>query len=102
MNQDEVKVIIRNRFTQAKEALYDARFLFFAKRGNRTIVNRSYYAAFYAGLALMQSAGLTPRRHRGVLSFFDREFVRPGHFSKENSQQFHQLFDLRMEMITHG
>lgn len=97
MNQDEVKVIIRNRFTQAKEALNDARFLFFAKRGNRTIVNRSYYAAFYAGLALMQSAGLTPHRHRGVLSFFDREFVRPGHFPKENSQQFHQLFDLRME-----
>ena len=97
MNRDDVKALVRHRFTQAKEALNDARFLFDSERGNRTIVNRAYYAAFYAGLALMQSAGLTPRRHRGVLSFFDRKFVKPGHFTKENSQQFHQLFDLRME-----
>ena len=97
MNQDDVKALIQSRFKQAREALDDALFLSKAGRGNRTIVNRAYYAAFYAGLALLQTAGLTPRRHRGVLSFFDRDFVRPGHFSKENSQQFHQLFDLRLE-----
>ena len=97
MNQDDVKALIQSRFKQAREALDDALFLSKAGRGNRTIVNRAYYAAFYAGLALLQTAGLTPRRHRGVLSFFDRDFVRPGHFSKENSQQIHQLFDLRLE-----
>ena len=97
MNQDDVKALIQSRFKQASEALDDAQFLSKAGRGNRTIVNRAYYAAFYAGLALLQTAGLTPRRHRGVLSFFDRDFVRPGHFSKENSQQIHQLFDLRLE-----
>ena len=97
MNQDDLRALIQSRFKQAKEALDDAQFLSEAGRGNRTIVNRAYYAAFYACLALLQTAGLTPRRHRGVLSFFDRDFVRPGHFSKENSQQFHQLFDLRLE-----
>ncbi len=97
MNQDDVKALIQSRFKQAREALDDAQFLSKAGRGNRTIVNRAYYAAFYACLALLQTVELTPRRHRGVLSFFDREFVRTGHFSKENSQQFHQLFDLRLE-----
>jgi hypothetical protein len=39
----------------------DARFLLDGNRGPQSIVNRSYYAMFYAALALMQNIGKTRR-----------------------------------------
>jgi uncharacterized protein (UPF0332 family) len=66
-------------------------------RGARTAVNRAYYAAFYAVLALLQALGKTPRKHRGVLALFDTECVRTGRLPKELSAALHQLFDARQE-----
>ena len=97
MNQDETKTLVRTRLQQAEETLDDARYLLAMGRGYRTIVNRAYYAAFYAALALLQTIGQSPRKHSGVLSLFDREFVKFGIFAKEYSRHFHQLFDMRQE-----
>ena len=82
---------------QATEALEDGRYLLAAGRGARTAVNRAYYAAFYAVLALLQALGKTPRKHRGVLALFDMECVRTGRLPKELSAALHQLFDARQE-----
>jgi uncharacterized protein (UPF0332 family) len=41
---------------------------------------------FYAALALLQTTGKVPRRHRGVLSLFDTEFVLKG-VSQKDSQK---------------
>lgn len=64
MNQDHVKVLVSRRMEQATDCLEDGRFLLSAKRGARTVVNRAYYAAFYAVLALLQTTGRTPRKHK--------------------------------------
>lgn len=82
MNQDHVKVLVSRRMEQATGCLEDGRFLLSAKRGARTVVNRAYYAAFYAVLALLQTTGRTPRKHKGVLALFDSEFVKPGLLSR--------------------
>jgi uncharacterized protein (UPF0332 family) len=82
---------------QATEALEDGRYLLAAGRGARTAVNRAYYAAFYAALALPQALGKTPRRHRGMLALFDTECVRAGLLPQELSAALHQLFDARQE-----
>jgi uncharacterized protein (UPF0332 family) len=97
MNQDHVKVLVSRRMEQATDCLEDGRFLLSAKRGARTVVNRAYYAAFYAVLALLQTTGRTPRKHKGVLALFDSEFVKPGLLSKNESQALHQLFNARLE-----
>jgi uncharacterized protein (UPF0332 family) len=34
-------------------------------------------------------------KHSGIVSFFDREFVKTGIFSKELSKSFHRAFDER-------
>lgn len=97
MNAEHIKEIVKNRVNQSNDTLKDGYFLLNANRGNRTIVNRAYYATFYAALALLQTIGQTPRKHRGVLSLFDKEFVHPGHFDREYSKAFHRLFRLRQK-----
>ncbi|MBT3603807.1 MAG: HEPN domain-containing protein [Candidatus Latescibacteria bacterium] len=97
MSTKDIQVLVQGRMQQAKESLDDGFFLREANRSNRTIVNRTYYAAFYAALALLQTINFTPRKHSGVLSFFDKEFVRTGLFGKEHSKSFHRLFQLRQK-----
>jgi uncharacterized protein len=45
----------------------------------------------------LQTVNFTPRKHSGVLSFFDKDFVRTGLFTKEHSKSFHRLFQLRQK-----
>jgi len=97
MNPEHVRVLVARRMQQAAEALEDGKYLLAAGRGARTAVNRAYYAAFYAVLALLQALGKTPRKHRGVLALFDTECVRTGRLPKELSAALHQLFDARQE-----
>lgn len=97
MNPDHVKVLVARRMQQATESLDDGKFLMAAGRGSRTVVNRAYYAAFYAVLALLQTIGKTPRKHKGALALFDTEFIRAGLLPKELSASLHQLFDARQE-----
>ena len=97
MNSEHVKELVKNRVDQSNDALNDGYFLLNANRSNRTIVNRAYYAAFYAARALLQTIGQTPRKHSGVMSLFDKEFVHSGHFDRECSKAFHRLFRLRQK-----
>jgi hypothetical protein len=95
MNSENVWILIRRWLVQAQTALDDAKFLLDAGRSPASIINRSYYAMFYAITALLQSVGETPSKHAGVISLFDREFVAKGIFPKELSKQLHGAFDLR-------
>ena len=61
-----------------------------------SVVNRAYYAAFYAVLALLQTISKAPKKHQEAISIFDREFVKTGEFEKQQSKDIHWLFDRRM------
>lgn len=97
MNPEHVKVLAAMRMQQATECLQDGKYLLSAGRGSRTAINRAYYAAFYAVLALLQTVGKTPRKHKGVLILFDTEFVKSGLLPKDLSADLHQLFEARQE-----
>jgi uncharacterized protein (UPF0332 family) len=97
MNLDHVKVLVTKRVQEATECLDDGQYLLSAGRGARTVVNRAYYAAFYAVLALLQTIGKTPRKHKGALTLFDTEFVKTGLLQKDLSDTLHRLFDARQE-----
>ncbi|MCC6544695.1 MAG: HEPN domain-containing protein [Nitrospirae bacterium] len=64
-------------------------------RSPQSVVNRAYYAMFYAALALLQEIGKIPSKHAGVISIFDTEFVLKGTFPKELSKDFHKAFEMR-------
>ena len=95
MKEDEIQTLIQYRLEQAKTALDDARFLLEGRRSPQSIVNRAYYAMFYAALALLQKIGKIPSKHIGVISLFDTEFVMTGLFPKELSRNFHRAFERR-------
>lgn len=55
-------------------------------------VNRYYYAAFHAAKALLATRGLDASKHKGVISLFNREFVKPGTVSKAASKTLSACF----------
>jgi uncharacterized protein (UPF0332 family) len=94
----EIEILIKHRLDQAHEALDDAKYLIDGNRSPQSIVNRSYYAMFYATLALLQKIAKVPTKHSGVISLFDREFVMKGIFDKSLSKDFHRAFELRQSV----
>ena len=95
MKNDDIYILIRYRLEQAKTALEDAKYLLEGKRSSQSIINRAYYAMFYATLALLQKVGKIPSKHAGVISLFDREFVLNNIFPRELSKDFHRAIELR-------
>ena len=78
---------IRARTDQARETLKEAEVLFEQDFWRGTI-NRSYYAMFYAVLALAASRGVAISKHTHAIAFLDKEFIRTGIFPKELSAHF--------------
>jgi uncharacterized protein (UPF0332 family) len=95
MKAEEVSDLIGYRLQEAKTALDDADFLLKGNRSQQSIVNRLYYAMFYAALALLQRIGRIPSKHAGVIGIFDSEFALKGVFPKDMSKSFHRAFELR-------
>jgi len=82
------------RLEQARETLAEAEALCEHDLW-RGVINRSYYAMFYAVLALAASKGVALSKHTHAIAFFDKEFVQKGIFSKELSRSLHYGFDER-------
>jgi len=88
--------LCRYRLEQAEEALSEADLLLNAGHF-RGAINRAYYAMFYAIQILVVKNKVKVSKHSGVISYFDREFVKPGIIDKEFSKWLHRLFDLRQD-----
>lgn len=87
--------LIRYRLTMARETLEDARVLRRQGRSPWSVINRAYYAMFYAALALLLFSGRGATKHSGVIALFDEHFVKAGVFPAEMSRWLHRAFDLR-------
>ena len=95
MSSEHNSNLVAHRLKQAQTALDDAKYLLDGNRSPQSIVNRSYYAMFYAASALLQKIGAIPSKHTGVISLFDTEFVMREIFPKQLSKDFHKAFELR-------
>ena len=80
---------------RARETLQDAHLLLQQGGSPGSIINRAYYAMFYAALALLTTLGKGASKHSGVISLFDQLFVKTGDFPKNMSKAIHKAFDLR-------
>lgn len=84
------------RLQQAEESLLEMDIL--KNSGHiRGAINRAYYAMFYAVQALAVKKKARRSKHSGVISFFDKEFVKTGIIDKQFSRWLHRLFDLRQD-----
>jgi uncharacterized protein (UPF0332 family) len=91
------ETLMAYRLKEAEETLADAEKMLAAQVSPRSVVNRAYYAIFYAILGLFNRFDTDHRtsKHSTVITIFDREFVRTGQLDVRYSQMVHQLFDAR-------
>jgi len=94
MITENIQALVKYRLEQADEALKAAGVLL-EKGLDRQAINRAYYAMFYGVLALLATRKLETSKHSGAVSLFDKEFIKPGTFSKDLSRWLHDAFDLR-------
>jgi hypothetical protein len=92
---EDTATLIQYRLEQAQTALDDAKYLLDGNRSPQSVINRAYYAMFYAVLALLQKTGKIPSKHTGVIGLFDVQFVVAGLLPRELSRDLHKAFELR-------
>lgn len=93
---EDIKILADSRLQQAQNALEEGRLLL-QSRFYTGSINRFYYSMFYAVLALLITRQLGTSKHKGVISLFDREFVKSGIFGKDMSVWLHHIFEQRLE-----
>ncbi|HIJ81857.1 MAG TPA: HEPN domain-containing protein [Desulfuromonadales bacterium] len=94
------ETIFLYRMKQTEETLAEAVKMLESGFSPRSIVNRSYYAMFYAVLALFIHYN-TPHKtskHSGVIGIFNKEFIYTGKLEPRFAKMLYDLFDERMEL----
>ncbi|MDO8684645.1 MAG: HEPN domain-containing protein [Armatimonadota bacterium] len=86
----------RLRLESAQETLSEARLLLNSGFLKGT-VNRIYYACFYAVNALLFSEGLSSSKHGGVISLFNRYFIKTGRLPGDMGKLYGKIFEMRQE-----
>jgi len=93
---NNLRTLAQYRLDRASETLLEAKLLFETGHFNGS-VNRLYYAAFYAARALLAIKGLDSSKHSGVISLFNKEFVKEGIIDKSTGKALTKAFKLRSE-----
>lgn len=94
--KDTKNDLIRYRLIRSKETLRDAQILADNGRWNSSI-NRLYYAAYYAVMALLLKSDLKPTTHTGAKSNFSEHFILTQLIPKEFGKMYSQLFTWRQK-----
>ncbi len=94
--EDGINTLVKRRLQQA-DRVFMAGELLLEQKFYTDCINRFYYSMFYAVTALLLTKDLGSSKHKGVISSFDREFVRTGEFSKELSNWLHSIFEQRLK-----
>lgn len=89
--------LARYRLRQAEESIEEAICLLSGKNSPRSIINRAYYAMFYAVLSLLIFESFSTSKHSGVLSYFNKRFIKEGIFPQELADSINDAFDLRQK-----
>jgi uncharacterized protein (UPF0332 family) len=95
MNQESADYV-KHRLSRAKDSLGEARLLF----DNGYLIgaiNRTYYACFYAVSMLLFTEGMSSSKHSGVISMFDKHWIKTGRLPVEMGKLYRSLFELRQE-----
>jgi len=88
--------LINYRLGRAKDTFDDAIILADKEKWNSAI-NRLYYSAYYAVMALLLNSDLKPTTHNGAKSLFSEYFIKKGIIPKELGKLYSQLFTWRQK-----
>lgn len=91
---DNRKVLMQYRLDMAKERLESAEILL-ENNQFKDSIGRSYYAMFSSARALLALEGVDYSKHTGVISHFQKEYIKTGIFDKKYSKYISQAFQIR-------
>ena len=95
--KEELLALIKYRLNEAEDSIKEAEVLLREGMSTRAVMNRLYYAMFYAVLALLQDKEIGTSKHAGAISLFDMEFIKKGVFNEKLSKTLHRAFELRQK-----
>jgi len=95
----ELETLFTYRLQEAEETLADAVHMLDGNCSPRSVVNRAYYAMFYAVLALFIRFETVHKtsKHSGVIGIFNREFVHTGKIETRFAKMLNTIFEARLE-----
>lgn len=86
--------LMQYRIDMSKERLDSAKILL--ECGNyKDSIGRSYYSMFMAVRALLALAGQDFSKHAGVISYFQKEYIKTEKIDKKYSKYLSQAFQIR-------
>ena len=89
-----MKDISKYRLDRAKEDLERARRKF--EEGDYVLAaNRSYYSIFHAMRAVNALDGFDSKKHSGVISHFNLEYIKNGDFPKEIARMIKEAMEIQ-------
>lgn len=88
--------LISYRLSRSKDTFDDAKILADKERWNSAI-NRLYYSAYYAVIAILLKYDFKPTTHNGAKSVFSEHFIKNGIIPKEFGKLYSQLFTWRQK-----
>lgn len=88
--------LIKFKLQRANETLDEARVMLETNHYYGAS-NRLYYACFYAASALLMTRDLSSSKHSGVMSLFNRHFIRTGLVPVELGKFYSKIFDKRQQ-----
>lgn len=86
--------LMKYRLEMARERLRSSKVLLDAG-SYKDSIGRSYYAMFTAVRSLLAIDGQDFSKHAGVISYFQKEYVKNGKFDKKYSKYISQAFQIR-------
>ena len=92
----EIEALAHHRLSRAREAFAKGEHLL-AKGTLMGAVNRFYYGAFYAARSLLATEGVDSSRHSGVISLFQKHFVKTGLVSLDKAKALPRSFEKRQK-----
>lgn len=86
--------LLQYRLDTAKEKLESAKILLDAEK-YRDSIGRSYYAIFTAVRAVLAYDKIDFSKHSGVISYFQKEYIKTGKFDIKYSRYLQSAFQIR-------
>lgn len=86
--------LMNYRMEMAKERL-DSTHILLEHHNFKDSIGRSYYAMFTAVRAILALDGVDFKKHAGVISYFQKEYIKTGVFEVRYSKYLSQAFQIR-------
>lgn len=86
--------LVKYRLESAQEKLESAKILLDAGK-NKDSIGRSYYAIFTAVRAVLAKDTVDFSKHSGVISYFQKNYIKTGIFDKRYSDILQNAFQIR-------